>query len=255
MLHRFLAVLGLASTLFAAMLLTPTTAVAQDQGQTYFTYVSEWAVPRAQWASFENQEASGNATLRKLVADGTIVDWGEVTARVHQEDGYTHADWFTAASRAALLKALEVQYSTAVNPAYIGATKHYDLLLHTIVHNGKTVSDATGYLRVASYQTKAGDGAAFEALFTKSMKPMLDSAVADGTLLMYNFDVEDIHTSAPGAYNLAMLFPNGEAMDKFYANVTAAEKSDPTLGQFMDNLTIGKEHRDTLSRVRNYQHQ
>jgi hypothetical protein len=254
MLSRFWTVVGLVSALVAGMLLTPRAAVAQDQGQTYYTYVSLWAVPRAQWAAFDKQEDLSTPVLQKLVADGTIVDWGNTATRVHQEDGYTHAEWFTAASRDALLKALEIQWSTATNSAFVGTTKHYDLFLRTIAHGGKTSSGATGYLRVAFYQAKPGDEEAFAGLFSKGIKPMLDAAVADGTLTMYNFDVEEIHTGAPGAYNLAMMFPNGAAMDKFYTDLMSTMKDNPSLGQLVDSVTIGKDHRDSLSRVTAYEH-
>jgi hypothetical protein len=88
----------------------------------------------------------------------------------------------------------------------------------------------------------------------KNIKPFLDSAVANGTLTMYNIDQEDIHTSAPGGYNLAMLFPDGAAMDKFFDNLMASGKTDPTTGQVLESLTVAKEHRDSFGRVTAYQH-
>jgi len=56
-------------------------AAAQDQG--YYVYVSWWAVPRSQWDAFEKQEESNIPTLQKLVADGTIILWGNAAVRVH----------------------------------------------------------------------------------------------------------------------------------------------------------------------------
>ena len=229
-----------------------TPAAAQDQG--YYTYVSLWAVPRSQWAAFEKQDQASNSTLQNLVADGTIVDWGSEAARVHQEDGYTHAEWFTATSRAALLKALEVQFTGAVNPAYEAATKHHDLFLHTLAHGGKTSSGATGYIRVTFWQAKPGAEDALEAHVMKYIKPMLDADVENGTVLMYNFDKEDLHTAQQGGYNLAIVFPNGEGIDKFFANLEAAEKENPAIGQVVDNLTVAEAHRDSFGRVTAYQH-
>ena len=89
----------------------------------------------------------------------------------------------------------------------------------------------------------------------KSVKPVLDAAVASGTLLMYNFDKEDVHSDAPGGYNLALVFPNGAALDKFFNDLAAAGKSDPTVGEVLDNLTVAKEHRDALSRLTAYGHE
>lgn len=246
-------ILAMTATLMAGVFLAPKTAVAQES-QDYYTYVSEWAVPRAQWAAFDKQQESDNSTLNKLVADGTLVDWGDLDTRVHQLDGYTHANWMTATSRENLLKALEQQWSTATNSSYVASTKHQDLFLHTIAHGGKTASASAGYLRVAFYQARPGDEGDFQELLMKKIKPMLDSSIADGTLTMYNIDVEDIHTGPPGTFNLAMLFPDGAAMDKFYTALGESMKSDPSMGRLVTSLTIPEAHRDDLARLTSYQH-
>ena len=251
--RRYLTALCSAVLFVAGIALTPTLAAAQTT-QDYYTYVSQWAIPRAQWDAFAKQEESNVARMKKLVADGTIIAWGNEEVRVHQEDGYTHADWFTATSRANLLKALEEQWTTATNASFVSATKHSDLFLHTIAHGGNAVSNGTGYLRVGFYQAKPGDGEALEGLLMKSIKPFLDSAIANGTLTMYNIDKEDIHTSAPGGYNLALLFPDGAAMDKFFADLMASEKAGSTTGGMLEALTVAKDHRDDFGRVRAYEH-
>ncbi|HEY6488195.1 MAG: hypothetical protein WCC26_18055 [Terracidiphilus sp.] len=228
---------------------------ARAQDQSYFTYVSEWAVPRAEWANFEKQDKQDDATMQKLVADGTLVSWGDTITRVHEDGGYTHAEWFTATSRANLLKTLElISGSASTTPALISATKHEDNFLHTILHGGKTSNGATGYLRVVYWQAKPGAAEALEAHVKTVLKPMLDQDVANGTLLMYNFDAQEIHTYAPGGYNLALLFADGASIDKFYSELEAAEKQNPSAGDILDNLTVEKEHRDTLSWVSAYQH-
>jgi hypothetical protein len=251
--RSYLATLCFAVLFIAGIALTPKPAAAQ-MAQGYYTYVSQWAVPRAQWDAFDKQVESDIPRMKQLVADGTIIAWGNDTVRVHQEDGYTHAEWFTATSRANLLKALEEQWTTATNASYVSSTKHSDLFLRTIAHGGNAVSNGTGYLRVAFYEAKPGEAEAVQSLLMKNIKPFLDSAVANGTLTMYNIDQEDIHTSAPGGYNLAMLFPDGAAMDKFFADLMASEKTDPTTGQVLESLTVAKEHRDSLGRVTAYQH-
>lgn len=236
----------------AATFLTPQ-ASAQDQD--HFTYVSFWAVPRANWADFEKQEKADDSTMQKLINDGTIVAFGDATVRVHGEDGYSHANWFTATTRAGALKALEVlSGGSSVSPALLTATKHMDEFLHTIAHGGKSVTNATGYLRVAGYQAKPGAAEAFEGHFKSTLKPFLDKEIENGDLLMYNFDKEEIHSNAPGGYNLAMLFPDAAAMDKFYANLTEAEKQMSGAIEVFDNLTISESHRDTLSWVPAYSH-
>lgn len=253
MFKRTLTFLAIVCFLTAGVLLTPKPAVAQDQNQTYYTYVSEWAVPRAQWAAFAKQDESTAAQMKKDVADGLLVAWGSEATRVHTSDGFTHAEWFTATSRENLLKVLEDQWTGATNASYVAATKHADLFLHTIAHGGKAGASGTGYLRVAFYQAKPGAEDALQGLLMGKVKALLDSEAAKGNLTLYNIDVEDIHTDAPGGYDLAMVFPDGAAMDKFYSDFGAMEKSDPEIGLAFVSLTVGKEHRDDFGRVTAYQ--
>ena len=237
-----------------ALVLTLKAIPAHAQEPTYFTYVSEWAVPRGQWAAFEKERDQQNATLGRLVADGTLVAWGSDRTYVHAEEGYTHEDWLIATSRANILKALETLRAGATGPAFASVTKHRDSFLHTLAHGGKTSSGATGYLRVAAWQAKPGEAEALEAHVMKYIKPVLDADVASGAILMYNFDVEDVHTDAPGLYDLAAVYPNAEAIDKFFADLAARSKENPAVGQTLQSLTVQKEHRDDLSRVTSYQH-
>ena len=253
MLNRFVTTLGLAIALAGGMLLLPKPAAAQDQGQTYFTYVSQWAVPRAQWAAFAKQDESSVAQMKKDVADGLLVAWGNETTRVHTSDGFTHAEWFTATSRENLLKVLEDQWNSATNASYVAATRHADLFLHTIAHGGKAGASGTGYLRVASYQAKPGAEEALEGLLMGKVKAFIESEVSKGNVTLYNIDEEDIHTDMPGNYDLAMIFPDGAAMDRFYVDFDAIGKSDPTVGVAFDSLTSVKDHRDDFGRVTAYQ--
>ncbi len=253
MLNRFCMVLALVSALAAGMLLTPKTAAAQGEGATYYTYVSQWAVPRAQWAAFAKQDESSVAQMKKDVADGLLVAWGNETIRVHTSDGFTHSEWFTATSRENLLKVLEDQWNGATNASYVAATRHADLFLHTIAHGGKAGASGTGYLRVASYQAKPGAEEALEGLLMGTVKAFIESEVSKGNVTLYNIDKEDIHTGMPGNYDLAMIFPDGAAMDRFYTDFDAIGKSDPTVGTAFDNLTVAKDHHDDLGRVTAYQ--
>jgi hypothetical protein len=252
MFKRTFTLLAVAFALAFGVALQSPPACAQDQ--TNYTYVSEWAVPRSQWAAFEKERDQSNSLMQRLVADGTLIAWGSDADYVHTEDGYTHEDWFISNSRAGILKALEAARSTATGPAFSAVTKHKDYFLRTLAHGGKTSSGATGYLRVASYQTKPGEGTAFVDHFKKYIQPRLDEEVADGTILMYNFDTEEIHTDAPGGYNLAIVYPNGETIDKAYARLDAASKENPAVGQVIATLTVGEAHRDILCKVTSYQH-
>jgi len=253
MLKRITNVVALVCAFAACMLLTPTAAPAQDQGTTYYTYVSQWTVPRAQWAAFAKQDEAGAAAMQKSVADGLLVAWGNATMRVHTSDGFTHAEWFTATSRENLLKVLEQQWTGATNSNYAAATRHADLFLHTIAHGGKSGASGTGYLRVAFYQAKPGSEEALGSLLMGKVKPFFESEVSKGNLTLYNIDEEDIHSDMPGGYNLAMLFPDGAAIDKFYADYAAMGMSDPSTAKAFAGMTMNETHRDDFARVTAYQ--
>jgi hypothetical protein len=243
-------VFAFALALGAALIATPTGA----QDQTYYTYVSEWNVPRAQWAAFEKERDQQNGAMQRLVADGTIIAWGSDANYVHTEDGYTHEDFFIATSRAGILKALETLRPPATGGTYTSTTKHRDLFMHTLAHGGKTATATTGYVRVGSWMAKPGEGDAFVDHVKKYILPLLDAEVADGTVLMYNFDAEDIHTDPQGEYFLAVVYPSGEAMDKAYARLATTTKENPAVGEVISSLTVTEAHRDSLGKISDYQH-
>ena len=237
----------------ACMLFAPKAARAQDQETTYHTYVSQWTVPRAQWAAFAKQDQASETRMKQAVADGLLIAWGNAETRVHTSEGFTHAEWFTATSRENLLKVLEQEYTTATNASFVSATRHADLLLHTIAHGGKSGASGMGYLRVAFYQAKPGSEEALGSLLMGKVKPFLESEVSKGNLTLYNIDEEDIHSDMPGGYNLAMLFPDGAAIDKFYGDYAAMGMSDPSTAQAFATMTMSETHRDDFLRVTAYQ--
>lgn len=253
MLKRTGIILAFACALALGLALQATPAQAQQSD--CFTYVSDWAIPRAQWGQYTKDDEQDVATMKRLLADGTIIAWGTDMNYVHTEDGYTHESFFTTTSMPALLKALDAIYPPVGGAgAFPYETKHQDLLLHTIVHNGKTATTTSGFLRVTMWQAKAGQGDALEDVVKKYIVPQLDAEVADGTVLMYNFDNEAIHTDAPGGFFLAVFYPSADAMEKAHTSMMAAEKDNPAVGELISNLTVVPEHRDALAKLTAYQH-
>ena len=55
----------------------PAALSQMEQAHPVYTYVSQFQVPRAQWAQFaEDSEKTVNPILEHLMADGTIIGWG-----------------------------------------------------------------------------------------------------------------------------------------------------------------------------------
>lgn len=251
MIKRSFIILGVVCALAISALVA---AAPAAQEQTHYTYVSFWAVPRAQWNDFEKDRQQTYSVLERLVGDGTLVAWGSDAAEVHTESGYTHATWFVSNTQAGITKALESLRTLSRSQALASATKHADLMLHTIAHGGKTARTTSGYIRVAFWQAKPGRGKDVEEFFKKYLQPDLDAAVADGSVLMYNFDTEQIHTDAPGGYNLAVVYANGDGLDKASATLAAHAKEDPAAGEGFGAMLETQAHRDGLARILAFQH-
>ena len=249
---RRLTILGVVCALALSALAMPAPVSAQEAS--HYTFVSFWAVPRAQWSDYEKADADTNAILGKLVADGTLEAYGSCAILVHAEDGYSHINWFTSASQAGIVKTLDALKGVSRSPQLVAATKHRDFLQHTIGHGGKTVNTTSGYVRVSIWQAKPGRGEDVENFFKKYIQPDLDAGVADGSVLSYNFDTEQVHTDAPGGYFLAVTYANGEGLDKAMAMLAKHAKDDPAAGEAFGSMMETKDHRDLLGRILAFQH-
>src|ERR1700751_1770025 len=122
-----------------------------------YSYVANWQIPRAQWADMEKANAADKAILDKALADGTIVGYGNDENLVHQPDGETHDNWWSAMSMAGLIKVLDAFYASPNNasPALNSATKHWDLILVSRYYNWKSGAYKSGYTHVGLYKLKA----------------------------------------------------------------------------------------------------
>jgi len=252
MTKRSFNILGLACALAVMALVTAAPALAQEP--THYTFVSFWSVPRGQWNDFEKAEAGSNAILEHLVADGTLVCWGSAYALVHTEEGYTHSDWFVSTTQSGIVKTLDALHDFARSQSLINTTKHRDLFLHNIAHGGKTSHTTSGYIRVAQWEAKPGRGEQIEQIFKRYIQPDLDAGVANGSVLMYNFDEEQVHTDAPGGYNLAVVYADGDGLDKSAAALAARTRDNPAAAEAFSAMMENAAHRDTLSRVLAFQH-
>ena len=186
-------------TMFVLLLLAPLVASAQQQQEPpTFTFVAEWAIPRAQWADFVAfNEKNGKPALDKLLADGTLIGYGTYATVVHQEERETHGTWFEATSIANIEKALGELLKLPPNPAITTGAKHHDFLLRSPLHRTKAARGTNGYLWVSSTQLQPGKGQEWRELFDKYTKPVYDELLANGTILAYWIDVEQVHTDNP----------------------------------------------------------
>ncbi len=245
-------ILFVVCSLIVAMLCTGTakTQPLSDEKPLLYTYVSEWAVPRAMWGDYQKMEASGNEAMSKLVADGTLVSFGNFSVLNHQEGNATHGTWFAATSMANILKVLEgLRTGPDSTGPILSATKHWDYILQSRDYNAHSGSFKNGYLRVGQWKYKAGASDPDGKIMKATMVAMLEKLLADGALHSYNIDEEVVHSSDPGHFFIAIVTNGGEGLDKFNAALDEVEKKNPAGMAGFGSLLDSQGHRDFLAHV------
>ena len=216
-----------------------------------YTYVSIWAMPRAQWPALE-KDTSTDAILQKALASGGILGYGRDRTIVHQEDGWTHDDWWAATSMAGLMNVLDQIYASgnATNPVLSSATKHEDLILVSRFYNYRPGSWKNVYGHGGFYKLKANaPDDAIDMLSKNLFVPFFEKLMADGTIYEYEVDEEAIHTMNPDMFTLFYLCANAECLDKVNAALRAWQKASPLGGPTFSSMTDSNAHRDELLRA------
>jgi hypothetical protein len=241
---------GVCTLAMLAALAAP--ARAQDEPKEkppMYSYVGNWNIPRAQWADMEKSDAADQKILDKALADGTIIGYGSDMNLVHQPDGSTHDDWWSAMSMAGILNVLDKFYKSgsATSPVMASATKHWDSIYVSRYYNWHSGSYKGAYSRVASYKLKphAPDDAV-EKLSKDLLVPLMEKLLAAGTIVEYEIDTEAIHTEAPGTFWVEFISPNADGLDKFNAALHDALKMNPLGGPAFESMVDFSPHRDYL---------
>jgi hypothetical protein len=249
---RFLA--GLCVLGLAAVITAPTIAQTSEvkEKPPMYSYISNWQIPRAQWAEMTKAGDANHAALEKALAGGTIVGYGSDVALIHSPDGETHDEWWSAMSMAGVLNVLEQFYQggNSTSPVLSSATKHWDELYVSRYYNWHSGPIKNGYTHVGMYKLKpdASDDAV-ETLGKNLIVPLLEKQLAAGTFAEYEIDTEAIHTGAPGTFLIVYVATNGEGLDKVSGAVEEAIKGNPLGGSAFTSMTSQSAHRDELVRT------
>jgi hypothetical protein len=217
-----------------------------------FTYVAQWAVPRAQWPEMVKLDEADKPVLDKLVADGTIIGYGAYTNLIHQEGEPTHGTWFTATSEGKLMKALEVIYAHpgSTDSPVEGASKHSDLILTGDIYNSKPGASTGGYLTWSTWQVKPGQMHAYVDLTKKVLVPVLEKLLAEGSITSYGELTEDYHQGKLGVVYDYITVPDAGSLDKANKAFDDALSNTAGFGEALQSLTDREGHRDYLTRLR-----
>jgi hypothetical protein len=215
-----------------------------------YTYVSEWTVPRAMWADYQKMVAGENDGMNKLVAEGTLIAYGDYTILNHQEGLPTHGSWFQAGSMANLMKALEgIRSAPDATSQVLAASKHWDLILVSRNYNAHSGTFKNGYLRVGTWKYKAGASDPDGKIMKATAVALLEKLMADGALHGYQIDQEVIHSSDPNQFHMAIVTNGAEGLDKLSALLEETGKKDPAGMAGFGSLLDDQGHRDFLAHV------
>ena len=145
-----------------------------------YTYVSEWTVPRAMWADYKKEDEADVDAMKKGVADGTLISFGTFAVLNHQEGEPTHGSWFSATSMANLMKFLEgLRNAPGATAPVLAASKHWDYIVSSTIHNGHSGTFTNGYLRVARWPAKADSNDPDGKIVKSTMVAVLEKLFAD----------------------------------------------------------------------------
>jgi len=217
-----------------------------------YTYLGSFAFPRAKWAEIDKQNASEQKIFDQALASGRLVGYGTDTELVHSADGMTHDSFWSSLSLAGVLGVLdELEKGGSTSGAlFASATKHEDSLLVSRYYNWKPGSVKGGYSHVAGYTLK--DSAPDNALDVLSKTfgvPLFEKLLAEGTVIEYEIDEEQIHTLSPGRFWVVYLCKTAADLDKVDAALGGAFGASPFIGPAIDHMVKNDDHRDYLSRT------
>jgi hypothetical protein len=232
-----------------AVIVEPAALSQMEQMPTVYTYVSQFQVPRANWAAYsEDTEKSFVPVVQKSLADGAILGWSTFETVIHTPDGYTHGAAWSSNSIAGLMKVLDEVRKAGPRPGQIAATRHEDLLMQTSMYHAG--SGTPTYLRVVCSNAKADKPGEYAAALKKYLMPTFDELVAKGAATYYGLDEQYVNTGAPSLRCLVITYPNADGMDKWATaiNATLGKMSAADRGEFFGS-TVADSRRDFLARI------
>jgi hypothetical protein len=231
------------------VMLVPAALPQMEPTPVVYTYVSQFQVPRANWAAYsEDTEKTVVPIVEKLTADGTILSWSTFEQVIHTPEGYTHGAAWSSTSISGLMKVLDEVRKAGPRPGQIAATKHEDYLMQTSMY--RVGSGTPAYLRVVCSNAKADKPGDYAATLKKLLVPTFEEQIKKGVATYYGVDEQYVNTSAPSTRCVVITYPNAEGMDKWAAAIsTTMSKWSPAERAEFAGSTVLDSRRDIMARI------
>ncbi|HXR18477.1 MAG TPA: hypothetical protein VN757_00890 [Steroidobacteraceae bacterium] len=249
---KWIAGLALLAALGAQVGTAQAQATDAKEKERMYTYIANWAIPRAHWADMEKPNAADQKVLDQGMSDGSLIAYGSDIILVHEQDGNTHDSWWSAHSMAGVLNTLDgfSKAGTSTSGVLVSATKHSDNLFVSHHYNWHPGSWKGAYTHGSSYKLKpTAPDDAVDILSKNVFEPLLEKLLADGTIVEYEVDEEAIHTQAPDTFWVFYITQNAEGIDKVNAAIRSVIKANPLIGPSLDSMLDFTPHRDYLART------
>jgi hypothetical protein len=232
-----------------AVVVVPAAISQMEPTPRVYTFVSQFQVPRANWAQYaEDTEKTFVPLAERMLADGSIVGWSTFEQVVHTPDGYTHGAAWSSNSLAGLMKVLDEVRKNGPRPAQIAATKHEDLLMQTTMYHAGGGTEA--YLRVVCSMAKEDKPEGYTATLKKLLVPTFEEQLKKGVATYYGVDEQYVNTAAQSLRCVVITYPNAEGMDKWATAIsTTMSKWSPADRAEFFGSTVPDSRRDIMARI------
>ena len=234
-----------------AVIIVPAALSQGEQQPAVYTYVSQFNVPRANWAQYAaDEEKTFIPVANKMLADGSIVSYSTFETMVHTVDGYTNGAAWSSPTISGLMKMLEELRRGGPRPGQVASTKHEDfLMVSTLYESNPNDKSTTGYLRVICQNAKQDRPEEYATALKKFLWPAFEEQLKAGSASYVGLDVQYVNTSAPSTRCLVITYPNAEGMDKWAKAISVALRKEGADRDAFLASTVPDSRRDILARI------
>ena len=213
-----------------------------------YSYIANWQVPREKTKEIGEVISKNEGLLKKMLAEGAIIGYGNDTTLVHKDGESTHDTWWSSMSWGGLMKVLEAMRSSPASESpVLNASKHDDKIYAARYYNWKSGPFTNGYTRLAVWKLKpSAPDNAVDQLAKSFVVPMFERLLENGSIYEYEIDEEAVHSEDPATFLIIFVGKGPEGLDKASSALTETSKSTPFGVAALDSWVDSSAHRDGL---------